>query len=140
MTSKSHTFDDYFPHKQLDKVVGAPTTKTLQTVFRQLRRNARSVISNLGEGQYGHLFLVLSPNDWQDLPNTAPIVEPVNPGPFGLIGNRKNTATVVLQEKQHDEQKKNYEKFQALKRILKINWSKHSILSIWIQSAVTKQI
>ena len=46
-------------------------------------------------------------------------MEPVKPGPFRLIGNRQNTATVVLQEKQDDEQKKNYEKFQALKRILK---------------------
>ena len=119
MTNKTHTFDDYFPHKQLDKVAGTPSTKSLQTVFRQLRRNARSVNSSLGGGQYGHLFLVLTEDDWNNLPDTVPVIEPTNPGPFELVGNRPNAATVVVQEKLHDEQKKNYEKFQALKRILK---------------------
>lgn len=119
MTTSQYNFNDYFPHQRLDKVIGAPTTKSLQTVFRQLRRNARSVNTNLGGGQYGHLFLVLSEDEWNALPDTIPIVEPEEPGPMNMQGVRQSTAAVVIQQKQQEDLKRKYERYQALKRTLK---------------------
>ena len=70
MSSKYYSFEDYLPHHKLDRVIGAPTTRTLQTVFRQLRRNARSVTTFLGGGQHVHLFLVMTANEWNALPDS----------------------------------------------------------------------
>ena len=117
--SSTYNFDEYFPHKQLTKIPGHPDTKSLQTLVKQLRRNARSVNTSLGGGQYGHLFLVLSDLEWNALPNTVPVVEPQDPGPFTLTGGRSTSATVALEKEQHAERKNRYKKFQALKRIIK---------------------
>ena len=119
MTTTAYSFNDYFPHRKLDRVVGAPTTKTLQTVFKQLRRNARSVNTSLGGGQYGHLFLVLTDDEWAELPDTIPVVEPTDPGPLLIEGVRQNTAALMIRQQQHEDSKKKYERFQALKRTLK---------------------
>ena len=82
----NYTFQDSFEHKTLDKIFGEPDAKSLQKLFKQLRRNARSVNSDLGGGQYGHLFMILSQADWDALPGTTPIVPPADPGGFTLVG------------------------------------------------------
>ena len=56
----THSFNENFEHKNLDKIHGEPDAKNLQKLFKQLKRNARSVPSTLGGGQYGQLFIVIS--------------------------------------------------------------------------------
>ena len=46
----SYNFEDIFEHKTLDKIVGEPDAKSIQKLFKQLKRNARSVASPLGGG------------------------------------------------------------------------------------------
>ena len=50
-----------FVNKQLTPMVGELTYETLELLLKQLKANARSVHSNLGGGQHGHLGLVISP-------------------------------------------------------------------------------
>ena len=117
----TYNFEDFFEHKTLEKIYGEPNAKSLQKLFKQLRRNAQSVPSTLGGGQYGHLFMVVSQEDWDNTPGTVPVVPPNDPDPFEIDG-RTRPAEIAVAEKAHENQKKKYNKFQALQRILKTNW------------------
>jgi hypothetical protein len=74
--------DTYFQHKLLTKIHGKPTYESLQNGLTELKANASSVPSTLGGGHYGHLCLLLSEARYTALDNTAPFVNPGNPGPF----------------------------------------------------------
>ena len=114
----THTFEHFFEHKTLTKIFGEPDAKSLQQLFKQLKRNAQSVPSTLGGGQYGHLFMVSTDEEWQNLPGTTPVLAPADPGDFTLDG-RPSAAEIAVREKTHEKEKKKYEKYQALKRILR---------------------
>ena len=114
----TYNFDDFFVHKTLDKIFGEPDTKTLRRLFKQLKRNARSVNTTLGGGQYGHLFMVIPNNEWNALPGAAPVQPPQDPGEFNLEG-RVTVVEITNRQNAHDEAKKRYNKYQALQRILK---------------------
>ena len=114
----TYNFDDIFEHKTLDKIYGEPDTKSLQKLFKQLKRNARSVTSPLGGGQYGHLFMVIPDEEWRNLPGTTPVISPTDPGPFRLEG-RLTAAEIAVHQKAHEEAKKKYNKYQALHRVLR---------------------
>ena len=77
----------------------------MQKLFKQLQRNARLVPSDLGGGQYGHLFMILSKEDWNNLPDTAAIIEPADPGAFDLPG-QLIASEIAVGQKTHDEEKK----------------------------------
>ena len=99
----TYNFDDFFEHKTLQKIHGEPNTKSLQKLFKQLRKNARSVQSTLGGGgQYGHLFMVMSEDEWNNLPGTVPVDVPQDPGPFELDG-RTRPAEISVVEKAHED-------------------------------------
>ena len=57
----AYNFDNFFEHKTLEKIHGEPTTRSLQKLFKQLKRNARGVPSILGGTQtkfaqiFGHM-------------------------------------------------------------------------------------
>ena len=97
---------------------GEPTTKTLQKLFKQLKRNTRSVTSPLGGGQYGYLSMVVTPQEWDQYPGTTPVIPPQDPGPF-VLGGRVTASEIAIEQKNYDEAKKKYNKHQALKRILR---------------------
>ena len=50
----------YFPVKTPTLVRGEPTYNDFKRIKTELRANASSVGSNLGGGNHGHLFLVLT--------------------------------------------------------------------------------
>ena len=114
----TYNFDDYFEHKTLDRIYGEPTAKSLQKLFKQLKRNARSVTSSLGGGQYGHMFMVMPENEWNNLPGTTPVIPPRDPGPFNLQG-RLTAVEIAVRQDEHEEAKKKYQKYQALYRVLR---------------------
>ena len=63
----TYDFDDFFEHKTLDEIHGEPDTKSLQKLFKQLKRNARSMASTLGGDQYSHLFMLSNGPTYQGL-------------------------------------------------------------------------
>ena len=115
---EKYNFEDSFEHKTLDKILGEPDARSLQKLFRQLRRNARSLASTLGGGQYGHLFMVLSQEEWDTLPESTPVVPSADPGEFTLV-RRPLAAEIAMRKEAHDKAKKRYNKYQALNRILR---------------------
>jgi hypothetical protein len=81
-TSLPSVKDTYFQHKMLQRIHGQPIYETLQTLATKIKANAASVPSTLGGGQYDHLGLILSVNQYATLANTIPWISPPNPGPF----------------------------------------------------------
>lgn len=69
-----------FPYETLTPLDGKPTNTTLQLLQRQLFTNARSVPSDRGGGNHGHLAMVLNPADYLARVG-VPFVVPVHPGP-----------------------------------------------------------
>ena len=71
----------YFEFPILDKIHGEPNYKSLKTLKKQLKANAQCIPSELGGGNHGHLVLVLSPQEYTQVSNTA-YVRPVHPGQY----------------------------------------------------------
>jgi hypothetical protein len=73
----------FFEHPDLTKILGIPSYDTLHTLNQEIKSNAISVHSNLGEGQHGHLDLVISPNAYAFLAN-IPYARPGHPEPLDI--------------------------------------------------------
>ena len=71
----------YFEYPVLDKIHGEPTWEALRYLKKQLKVNAKTVISDLGGEQHGHLGLVLSQIEYALLSN-EPYVRPLHPAPL----------------------------------------------------------
>ena len=70
-----------FPHKALTKIVGQPTPLALQRLRTELIANAMAVPSTRGGGINGHLCLLLTDEEYEDLSPGVPFDAPVHPGP-----------------------------------------------------------
>jgi hypothetical protein len=68
----------YFEFPTLTKVHGEPTYESLQEIKDEIKANAASVESELGGGVNGHLGLVLTPEEYTRVNDTA-YVRPIQP-------------------------------------------------------------
>ena len=50
--------------------------------MKQLQQNAASIPTNLGEGYYGYLVLIISDKQLKNILGTIPFVKPVDSGVF----------------------------------------------------------
>ena len=81
MTQHIDYVSTYFHHKTPTVVRGEPTYIDLKRIKTELRANASSVESDLGGGDHGYLFLVLSDAEYLQIPGiTAAAVPPTWPG------------------------------------------------------------
>ena len=76
--------ETHFETPELKKIHGEPTYESLELLIKQLKANARSVHSNLGGGQHGHLGLVISPTTYNHI-SAVPFTKPLFPGAQALI-------------------------------------------------------
>jgi len=86
MTSSTSTIDyrnTIFQYPTLTKIHGEPTAEALLKLIKELKANAHSVYSDLGGGRHRHLFLVLTPEQFNNISST-PFVRPEHPGPLNL--------------------------------------------------------
>ena len=63
-------------------------------------------------------FSFSSHQEWAELPGTVPVNEPQDPGPFAL-GGRVTASEIAVGQKNYEEDKKKYNNYQTLKRILR---------------------
>ena len=101
-TSGSINYRESFDIPVLTKIQGEPTADSLILLKRELKANASSVYSNLGGGTHGHLFLVISPTQFNLLSNAA-FVRPLHPGPLTIPNGATATMSVVIKD-QYNEQ------------------------------------
>jgi hypothetical protein len=110
--------DTHFRHTVLTKVNGPPSYETIKHLHDEVKANAASVPTTLGGGLYGHLGMILSATKFNALPNVAPWVTPVHPGPFappagGPTGAQIEAAKDVWRERQYT-----FELYQATEKAL----------------------
>ena len=84
------TYNFDFEHKTIDKIYGEPDTRSLQKVFKRLKQNLQSVTSPLDSKKYGHLFMVIQQDEWDNLPGTLPIIP--------LLKIQENSHLIVTQQ------------------------------------------
>jgi len=71
---------DAFPHRTIDQIIGQPGWETIKPMHQSLNANAASIVSYLGNGRLGLLFLTVIPSVYNTL-SAVPFVPPTNPGP-----------------------------------------------------------
>ena len=91
----------YFIHPTLTTVHGEPTYAALKILKLELLANASRVTSDLGGGSHGHLGLVLTPTEYQNISQLL-YLAPVHPGILTIAaGTTHHEATRLTLE--HDE-------------------------------------
>ena len=69
----------YFKCSELTKVEDEPDLQSLIKLRNEVKANAMTVHTTLGGGAYGHLGLVLTPEQYAYTPNTEPYERPNSP-------------------------------------------------------------
>ena len=106
----------HFPYKDLTPIRGEPNADSLLNLTNELKANSRSVLSNLGGGDHGHLGLVMSAADYATISNT-PFVKPDHPGPLIIPPNTTNHRTNTLRA-QHAEELRVFREVQGVEQAL----------------------
>ena len=92
----------YFQYKELSKIHGEPNYETIKRLHNQVKANAASVPSTLGGGAFGHLGLVITPQQYAMISN-APFNRPNHPGPLVIPLNSTQAQIQAIRDT-HTEQ------------------------------------
>ena len=76
----------YFKYKTPTPIQGTPTYKALNWLKAKLSANASSVETDLGGGNHGYLWLVLSDAEYANVSPT-PFLIPAYPAPLNIPAN-----------------------------------------------------
>ena len=110
-----------FPHPTVTPIVGQPAFDTLKALKLLLSTNAASVISHLGNGALGLLWLVVSDAVYNTLSGT-PFVPPTNPGPIPVIPANATGPQINAIHETHKREAKLFHEYnntdKALKQLL----------------------
>ena len=110
-----------FPHPTVQPIVGQPAFDTLKSLKLLLSTNAASVVSHLGNGALGLLWLVVSNTVYNTL-SATPFVPPPNPGPVPIIPVGSTGAQITVITDNHTREAKLFHEFnntdKALKQLL----------------------
>ena len=83
-----------FEYPVLIKIHKQPDYQSLKTIKDELKANATTVPTELGGGAYGHLGLVLTPEEYNNVAELTPYVRPEHPGPLVIpTGTTQHEAT-----------------------------------------------
>ena len=106
-----------FEYPNLTPIHREPSYESLRTLYNQIKANARSVYTTLGEGQHGHLGLVLTPQQYALL-SPHPYLRTPRPPP--LVIHAYQIPNVVQTEQAHNtEQGRHYNECNNLEQALR---------------------
>ena len=114
--SSANYRESHFEFPQLTPIRGEPTADTLIILRKQLKANAKSVPSNLGGGNFGHLGLVIPPNRYNLISN-VPFVRPNHPGPLVIPPGTAQHAAATMRDL-HAEQMRVFKEVNAVDQAL----------------------
>ena len=97
----------YFKYKTPTPIRGQPTNKSLKRLKLELQANASSVESDLGRGNHGYLFLVLTNEEYASIPDTEPFVPLTYSGPLVIPATATPIEALELKDR-HQEAKRLY--------------------------------
>ena len=70
---------DAFPHPTVEPIIGQPAYETIKPLHQKLSADAASIVSHLGNGRLGLIYLTVTPPVYNTLSAVA-FIPPVNPG------------------------------------------------------------
>jgi hypothetical protein len=108
--------ETYFEFPELTKVRGEPTSESLFKLRNELKANAKSVYSNLSDGDHGHLALVLSDAQYALL-TAVPFIRPIFPGALVVPPLTTGPMATVLKEA-HQENIRLFREVQGVEKAL----------------------
>ena len=88
MTSAEKIKDDFL-HPTIDPIIGQPGYETIKPMHQNLNANAASIVSNLGNGRLGLLFLAVIPAVYNTLSANV-FIPPSESRPHGPLSSRSN--------------------------------------------------
>lgn len=109
--------NNFFECSELTKIENEPDLKSLITLRNQVKANAMTVHTTLGGGTYGHLGLVLAPEQYAQIPNTVPYERPAHPGPV-VIDNTLTQYQIAARREQHQERLRLFREVTSVERVL----------------------
>ena len=77
--------NQFFQFPELTKIQDEPETQSLIVIRNEVKANAMTVHTILGGGAYGHLGLVLTPEQYAQVPDSTPYEKPEHPGVFEVV-------------------------------------------------------
>ena len=101
-TSSVNYRETHFEFPTLTPIHGEPTADTLVLLRKQLKSNAKSVPSNLGGGNFGHLGLVIPPNRYNVI-SIIPFIQPNHPGPLIIPPGTAQHAAATMRDLQAEQ-------------------------------------
>ena len=107
-----------FEYPTLTKIHSYPTFVSLTKLKKQLKTNAKSVSSDLGDGANGHWGLVLTPTEYALVIQT-PYVFPDKPGYFDLPRNTASDEAMILRDMYYEELQTFWEAVEVWKALVK---------------------
>ena len=107
----------FFEFPELDRISGEPNADSLIKLKKQLKSNASSVASNLGDGLHGHLGLVINPAEYA-LVSPEPFVAPVHPGVLA-IPQGSTAAMAASARDTHSESVRIFREYNGVEKALK---------------------
>jgi hypothetical protein len=84
MSATSTNYHELFRHQDLTRIPGEPSFSSIKILAQELKANARSVYSNIGGANHGHLGLLLTAPEYHALLSPVPFVRPVYPDPLEI--------------------------------------------------------
>lgn len=108
--------ETYFETKDLTPIAGEPNAESILRLKNELKANARSVHSNLGGGIYGHLGLILTPQQYALISN-VPFDRPAHPGPLVIPPNTTQHMSNTLRDA-HNEAIRIFNEVQGVDKAL----------------------
>ena len=93
--------NQFFQFPELTKIQDEPETQSLIVIRNEVKANAMTVHTILGGGAYGHLGLVLTPEQYAQVPNSAPYEKPEHPGVHQVAPGTQ--FHIIAHENEHHE-------------------------------------
>ena len=116
--SSSDKLIEGFPHPTITPIVGQPAFETLKELKLFLSTNAASIISHLGDGTLGLLWLTVSDAVFNTLSLIA-FVPPLNPGPIPIIPDGSTAAQINAITATHKRESKIFQEYNNADKALK---------------------
>ena len=89
----------YSKYKTPTPIRGKPTNKALKRLKLECQANSSSVEYDLGGGNHGYLFLMLTDEEFDSMPNTRPVDPPNYPGPLVTPATATHVEALELKER-----------------------------------------
>jgi hypothetical protein len=116
MSSHINYRESFFQHPALTKITGDPTYTSLAKLERKCKTNAKSVRSDLGGGQQGHLGLISSAPAYARITAGAPFHCPALPAP--PVTNGIAAVIAALRQHHYDKQMSAFNKCTLIERTI----------------------